>query len=127
MNHLKDGKAITMDNKYVVTQSGQRSLQKSTVGWKLLIHWKDEIEEWTPLKILKEHYLLQVSDYAAENYLIDQPAFEWWVLYVRRKRPAILSAVKVAVKNTIVKYRIRRPRSIKEALKLDEENGNHLW
>ena len=127
INHLRDGKAITVDKKYVVTQSGQRRLWKSTVGWKLLVRWKNGTEEWIPLRIMKEHYPLQVADYAAENDLIDQPAFEWWVPYVRRKRHAILSAVKAAVKNTTVKYGIRRPRSIKEALKLDEENGNHLW
>ena len=127
IDHATDRKAIKMDNKYVVTKSGQNRLRKSTLGWQLLVRWKDESEQWVPLRIMKENYPLQVADYSVDNGISEQPAFAWWVPYTRRKRWAILSAVKASVKSTTVKYGIKRPQSLKQALELDRENGNTMW
>jgi len=70
-----------MDNKYVVTKSSQRRLRKSTLGWQLLVWWKDDSDQWVPLRIMKENYPRQVADYTVDNDISDQPVFAWWVLY----------------------------------------------
>jgi hypothetical protein len=36
--------AIPKTDKWVVTSIGQRRLQMSTVGWKLLVQWRDGSE-----------------------------------------------------------------------------------
>ena len=51
VDHKMDS-AVTVPkhDKGIVTQRGQRELMKTTVGWKLLVKWKDESESWIHLK-----------------------------------------------------------------------------
>ena len=61
---------------------------------------------------------------------MNEPAFNWWVGFVLKKRERIISLVKKG--NTrylkrIEKFGISLPKNVKEALQLDKENGNTLW
>ena len=47
--------------------------------------------------------------------------------YVRKKRTAILAKVKSKYWQRTHKYGIKIPKSVKEAYKLDEENGKKVW
>ena len=127
LDHSKDDTAVCMEDKYLTTKSGQRRLWMSTRGWKILVRWKDESEEWIPLRILKESYPCQLATYAVANNLVEEPAFAWWVPYTLRKSDAILSAVKARNRNTSVKYGIKRPSTIEQAHAFDIENNNTLW
>eukprot|EP00957_Ditylum_brightwellii_P104734 7981788-Ditylum_brightwellii.AAC.1 len=49
-------KAVTMDNMYVIDKHGTRKMRKTTVGWLLLVKWKDNSESWIPLKDMKESH-----------------------------------------------------------------------
>ena len=91
----------------------------------MLIEWTDGRRQWMDLKLLKQSNQLQVAEYAAARGLSDEPAFAWWVPYTLRKRDVIVSAVKV--RRTSHKYGIEVPRTLKEALALDEKNGNKYW
>lgn len=97
------------------------------MGWKLLVCWKDDTEQWIPLKEMKENYPIQSAEYAVANRINDEAAFCWWVPYTLCKRDRIISSVKARVKATTVKYGIKVPWSIAHAEQLDEENGNTLW
>jgi hypothetical protein len=59
-----------------------------------------------------------------------EPAFNWWVPHVLKKRGRIISAVAKCsacyLKRTH-KFGIEIPRTIKEALELDCQNGNTFW
>ena len=68
-----------------------------------------------------------MAEYAKANQLDDEPAFCWWVPYTLRKRDAILSSVKARVRKTNIKYGIKVPRTQKEAIAFDQENGNTFW
>ncbi len=57
----------------------------------------------------------------------DKPAFAWWVPYVLRKQRRILQKVKSKYWSQTHKYGICIPKNIKEAMKIDNENGNKLW
>ena len=46
--------AADESDQFVVTQRGQKQMKKTTVGWELLVKWKDGHEMWLPLKDLKE-------------------------------------------------------------------------
>ena len=122
-----DGNAVAKGDEYVITPRGQQRLRKTTAGWKLLVQWKSGLEEWTPLKNLKESNPVEVAEFAKASGLIDEPAFKWWAPYVLRKRDRIISAVNSRVKRVTHKYGIEIPRSVKEALQLDEKNGNDFW
>ena len=127
LQHQKDDSAVDKADKYLITKKGRRRLRKSTVGWKILVRWKDGNEQWVPLRLLKDNYPVQMAEYAKANQLEDESAFCWWVPYTLRKRDAILSSVKARVRKTNMKYGIKVPRTQQEAIAFDEENGNTFW
>ena len=57
----------------------------------------------------------------------DQPAFAWWVPYVKRKREAIVKKTKSKYWQKSHKYGVRTPKTIEEAIRIDQENGNNMW
>ena len=76
---------------------------------------------------MKESNPIEVVEYAVSQNIQDEPAFKWWVPWTLRKRDRIISAVNSRVTKTRHKYGVEVPRSIKEAIALDERNGNTLW
>ncbi len=60
----------------------------------------------------------------------DEPAFNWWVRAVLRKREHIIELVKkrsTRFLKKMHKFGIKVPRSVAEAYALDKKNGNTLW
>ena len=59
-----------------------------------------------------------------------EPAFNWWIPHVLKKRDRIISAVAKRsaryLKRTH-KFGIEIPKTVTEALELDRKNGNTLW
>ena len=53
IDFTKDKRAIERDDMYIHTKSGQRRIHRTTIGWKLLVFWKDGSQQWIPLKLLK--------------------------------------------------------------------------
>jgi hypothetical protein len=59
-----------------------------------------------------------------------EPAFNWWVPHVLRKRDHIISLVCGRTTRYLKrthKFGIEIPKTVKEALALDRKNGNTLW
>ena len=59
-----------------------------------------------------------------------EPAFNWWVMHVLKKRDRIISLVKQRVPRYLKrshKFGIEVPTSVKDALELDRKNGNTFW
>ena len=52
LDFAKDTTAVQKSHQYIITKSGQRLMQKSTVGWNLLISWKDGSKQWIPLLVI---------------------------------------------------------------------------
>ena len=127
MDYSKDGTAVERDDMYITTKSGTRRMRQSTVGWKLLVLWKDGSEEWVPLKLLKESNPVEVAEFAISQGIENEPAFAWWVPYTLRRRDKIISAVNARVKKVSHKYGVELPRTVQEAFALDEKNGNTMW
>ncbi len=100
---------------------------RSTRGWELLVEWHDGSMDWMPLADLKASNPLQVAEYAKANKIDDEPAFKWWVPYVLKKKNRIINKVKGKYWKTSHKFGIRLPHSVEEALRIDQENGNHFW
>ena len=122
-----DESALTMDELYLTTKSGQRRMRKSTCGWTFKILWKDGSETWIPLKDLKESHPVELADYARARNIDKKPAFAWWVPYTLRKRDVIISSMKARVRKVTHKYGIELPRDVGHALWLDQKNGNDFW
>ena len=76
---------------------------------------------------MKESFLIEVSEYARDNNIIDKPAFAWWCYHVIRKQDRLISGAKTKYWLKTHKYGIRLPKSIKEALAIDKETGTTFW
>jgi hypothetical protein len=76
---------------------------------------------------MKECYPIQVSEYAVQTKISNEPAYAWWVSHVLKKRQQIIAKVKSKYWTRTHKFGIRIPKSIKEARELDRQNGNTLW
>eukprot|EP00957_Ditylum_brightwellii_P015527 1170446-Ditylum_brightwellii.AAC.1 len=75
-------------------------MRKTTVGWSLLVKWKNNSESWIPLKDMKESHPVETAEYVKAQGIADEPAFCWWVPYTLRKRDVILAKVKAQVRKT---------------------------
>ncbi len=59
-----------------------------------------------------------------------EPAFDWWVPHVLKKRDWIILLVRKRTTRYLKrthKFGIEVPKTVKEALALDRKNGNTLW
>lgn len=95
--------------------------------YKRVVRWKDESEQWVPLKDLKASHPVEVSEYAKARGIDKEPAFAWWVPYTLQKRDVIVAAMKSRVKKATHKYGVEIPRSVSHAHTIDEKNGDTLW
>jgi hypothetical protein len=127
IDHRTTKDAITQVDAFTLTSNGRRKRKPTTKGWELLLQWKDGSEAWVPLKDAKEAFPVQVAEYSVQVRIQEEPAFVWWVPHVLKKRAQIIAKAKSKYWQRTHKFGIRIPKSIKEALRVDAENGNTLW
>ena len=100
---------------------------ETTKGWEILVQWKDGSTTWSKLKDMKDSYPVQLAECAVQNKIDDEPAFAWWVPHTIKKKAIIIKKVKSKYWLRTHKYGIRIPKTVKEAIEIDAENGNTLW
>jgi hypothetical protein len=127
IDHRSDGRAVKKDDGFLKSKCGNSVPRKTTIGWNLLIEWKDGTTSWLALKDIKDTYSVQVAEYAVNNKIAEEPAFNWWVRPVLKKRDRIIMKVKKAYQRRTHKFGIRVPMSVEEALRFDEESGTTFW
>jgi hypothetical protein len=88
-----NGKQVLQQDAFIINQSGTRR-RRETIGWELLVKWKDGSTTWIALKDLKESYPVQLAEYAVQAMLAEEPAFAWWVPYTLKKRNLIIAKIK---------------------------------
>lgn len=127
IDHRKDDRALKKADGFIQTNSGGRRKKETTIGWELLVQWKDGSSTWEKLKDMKECYPIQTAKYTQQSQISDKPAFAWWTGHVLKKHNRILAKIKSKYWTQTHKFGIRIPKSVKEARKLDSDNGNTLW
>ncbi len=60
------------------------------------------------------------------NKIANEPVFNWWVYTVLRKRKLIVAKVKCYWQTTH-KFGIRLPKTVAEALAIDDQTGTDFW
>ena len=76
---------------------------------------------------MKESHPIELAEYVTALHLETEPNFAWWVPYTLKKRYRIIALINHRVIKSDHKFGIKIPRNVKEALKLDQDNGNTLW
>jgi hypothetical protein len=127
VDHRVDGNAITKDDGTFIDRRGKQQPRMTTKGWELQVEWRDGTASWVPLKDLKESNPIEVAEYATTNKIAEEPAFSWWVHHVLRKRNRIISKVKTRYWSRSHKFGIELPKSVKEALLIDERTETDFW
>ena len=127
IDHRTDGSELTSENAFITSKNGGRRKRETTKGWEILLQWKDGSTIWEALKDIKECYPLQMADYAIENGISNKLAFSWWVPHVVKKRNRIISKLKSKYWVRTHKFGLKVPKRVEDAIRIDKENGNHLW
>ncbi len=122
--------AMKLTDQKIVHADGKTYLKHSTIGWQFCCQWKDGSMSQENLVDLNESHPIETAEYAKILGIDHEPAFNWWVPHVHRKRDCIISLVRKHspwyLKRTH-KFGIEVPKTIKEALELDKKNGNTFW
>ena len=77
INYKKDKTAVSKEDMYVVTKCEIKLLIKTSVGWKIIVQWKDNSESWIWLKYMKESHPFEVAEFSKERGISDETDFTW--------------------------------------------------
>ena len=94
VDHRRTDLAIKLADQIVARANGRTYLRCSTIGWQLCCQWRDGSTSWTNIADLKEPHLIEVAEYAKIIGIDHEPAFNWWVPHILKKRDRIISLVK---------------------------------
>ena len=125
VGHDKDSSAMTIEQ---LEASGKPCF--TTVGWRLLVSWKDGTSSYVPLREMKDAFPVEVAEYATASMIAKEPAFRWWVPFVLKKRDRIISKItkgKGKYWTRTHKYGIELPKTVAEALDIDRRTGTTFW
>lgn len=127
IDHRTTDDAVPAHEGWITTGTGTRRRRITTKGCELLVKWTDGSEDWVALKDLKASFPVELAEYGVRKGIHEMPAFAYWVPHTLRKRDVIVSKLKTKYWDRSHKYGIRIPKSVKEALQIDKENGNTYW
>ena len=127
VGHRRSGDAVSKENAFARTSGGSKRRRETTKGWQILCQWKDGSTTWNKLKDVKDSYPVELAEYAIQEGIEDEPAFKWWVEYTINKKARIIDKVKSKYWERTHKYGIRVPKTVKEALEIDQVNGDSKW
>jgi hypothetical protein len=115
----------TYENAYGIRRSKGNDARLGTVGrMERRVYGLDSVER--PNRIIS--CPVELAQYAIERGIQEEPAFAWWLPHTMlKKQKQILKKIKSKYWARTHKYGIRIPKSIKEAIEVDTENGNSLW
>ena len=70
----------------VVRPDGRAYMKRNTIGWQICCQWKDGSNSWENLSDLKASHPLKTTEYAVTIGIHHEPAFNWGVPHVLKKR-----------------------------------------
>ena len=94
IDYRVDGQEVKQQDAFITMRSGTKRRCETTIGWQLLVQWKDSSTNWVALKDLKESYPVQVAEYSVATKISMELAFTWWVPHTLKKHNHIISKVK---------------------------------
>jgi hypothetical protein len=85
IGHRRNANTIEKEDQMQI--NGKRKIKKKNLsGWELEVEWRDGGTAWIELKTMKESNAVEVADYALANQIALEPAFDWWVYDVLRRK-----------------------------------------
>ena len=112
---------------YILIKHGSRQVRKTTIRRKLLVKWKDGVEQWVPLKGLKKYNIVDAAEFLKSRRISNEITFHCWVNYVLSKRDRILAVINSRLKKDTYKYGVHVPRNVQHIGGIYKANSNTLW
>ena len=127
IDYRVNGREVKQQDAFITMRSGTKRRHETTIGWQLLVQWKDGSTNWVALKDLKELYPVQVAEYSVAAKISLELAFTWWVPHTLKKCNCIISNVKSKYWLRTHKFGIRtqsQPRKLNNLIrKMGTPNG----
>jgi Reverse transcriptase (RNA-dependent DNA polymerase) len=98
--------------------------------WSFCVEWADDSTSWLPYMQLRISNPVELATYLQANRLAHEPPFNVWAPDLIAQRERIVTAAKKNKNKywqTTHKFGFRMPKSVKEALQIDHDEGNTLW
>ena len=89
--YQKDNKVISLTDQQI-TVKGRPVTHKSTAGCQICCQWKDGSTSWGKLSELEESHQVQITEFPVAQGIDHEPAFNWWVKDVLKKRDQIIAS-----------------------------------
>ena len=124
VDHEATQDAIGKENGFI---GKNRTPVITTKGWKIKVKWCDGSYDWLPMHQVKNANPVELAEYAVRHNIDKEPAFNWWVKHVIKKKTRMISKVKTRMRKNNMKFGVVIPTTVKEALELDRQNGNSHW
>jgi hypothetical protein len=123
VGHRSDERAIKLDDPSFL----DKTRRQTTIGWDVEVELEDGSTNFLPMKEVKESNPVELAEYAISAGIANEPAFAWWCRHVLRKRDRLIKKVKTRYWKRTHKFGIELPKSVAEALKVDEVTGTTFW
>ena len=127
IDHQKTDEALSPSQGHYINKHGVKKRVITTKGWKVKVQWDNDTSSWLPLADVKESHPIELAEYAVSRKIHEEPAFAWWVTHVLKKRQRVIKQVKHRALKRDVKFGIKVPHTVKEALSFDKDNGDTFW
>ena len=116
-----------LDHKGPLTSSSSHYKGSS---YNVLVQWEDGTKTWEPLNIIAKDDPVTLAQYAKDHDLLDKPGWKFLRKIARREKlfKRMVNQARLKSKKAVrYKFGVRVPRTVKEAIEIDIENGNTFW
>ena len=100
-------------------------------SYNVFVLWEDGSKTWEPLNMVSKDDPVTLAAYAKDHDLLETPGWKFLRRIAKREKvlKRMLNQARRQSKNDSIRYQfgVQVPRSVQEAYKLDQENGNELW
>ena len=79
------------------------------------------------MKEMKNSNPVEVAQYAIDNRIDHEAAFDWWARDILKKKQRLIKMSQSHRLRTGYKFGLRVPNTVEEALEIDRERGDTLW
>ncbi len=126
IGHRKGKNAVDKKDQFRIV-NGRNVKKRTTAGWDIEVEWEDGTTSWLPMKQVKATNQVELAEYAVNNEIEDEAAFNWWVKDTLQTRKRLIKLSQRRQVKTGYKFGVQIPKTVQQALELDTLAGNKLW
>ena len=110
-------------------REGDRNYKGSS--YNVMVAWEDGSTIYEPLHIIGADSPMEVARYGREHGLLDLPGWKRYRRLATREKKLVRLVKQARLKSVrnapVFQFGYQVPRSVKEAIELDKQNGNNKW